>query len=607
MRAANPAAWSRRYPPLTSGAIILLLLAFVMPSGLRLPQTNPAQTLEYAPVPPNDDSPAQSSGNASSLGLGSSLSQTGDTVGGIGPGGLPAPAAAPPGVGTVPSNKRCVGSPPRQTEDPMSPPCVAFFQGDNGGATYTGVKKNEIRVVVYADPISSVSTDDGFNSEQANMKGRLIDLATPAETGEPVTVRNVRRFARYFNERYQTYGRFVHIWLKFGNKDGSTTPEERRADAASVIAAVHPFAVLDSGMVIGQATAWNESVANRGVLVFAGPGAQDAAFSRKYPGLVWGSGTTIQKRAELFSSYLCSKVVGKPVVDSGDPAQNGKPRRLGLISTSDPARPTLIMFAALVKKQVQACGGKFWAEGTFPQSGAVAQTRGSDPSATYAQRNMADFQGKDITTVIWAGGFETDQSKAANQIGYRPEWVLGGDGQMETPANTTYQEQTEFAHAWVATNVTQVDHSFQPCQQAVREADPSTGDADLGLACSRPWYVDFRQLFTGIQVAGPRLTPQSMDQGFHAIPGIPSVNPHIPACFYEQDDYACVKDAAVEFWDPNGTTPDGPNGAPTNGCWRMVQKGARFLAGQWPSGNITAQRKVGDCNGYNTTAVPVPF
>src|SRR5688572_14509800 len=30
----------------------------------------------------------------------------------------------------------CVGTPTRQTEDPMSPPCVAvMFEGDNGGAT----------------------------------------------------------------------------------------------------------------------------------------------------------------------------------------------------------------------------------------------------------------------------------------------------------------------------------------------------------------------------------------------------------------------------------------------------------------------------------------
>ena len=36
--------------------------------------------------------------------------------------------------------KHCVGPPPlRQIEDPQSPPCIAYWKGDNGGATATGV------------------------------------------------------------------------------------------------------------------------------------------------------------------------------------------------------------------------------------------------------------------------------------------------------------------------------------------------------------------------------------------------------------------------------------------------------------------------------------
>src|SRR5688572_11108045 len=31
--------------------------------------------------------------------------------------------------------RRCVGNPPRQIEDPQSPPCVNYWQGNNGGST----------------------------------------------------------------------------------------------------------------------------------------------------------------------------------------------------------------------------------------------------------------------------------------------------------------------------------------------------------------------------------------------------------------------------------------------------------------------------------------
>jgi hypothetical protein len=42
--------------------------------------------------------------------------------------------------------RQCFGDPPRQTEDPQSPPCVPYFDGDNGAVTSKGVDANEIRV-----------------------------------------------------------------------------------------------------------------------------------------------------------------------------------------------------------------------------------------------------------------------------------------------------------------------------------------------------------------------------------------------------------------------------------------------------------------------------
>src|SRR5688572_7868513 len=48
--------------------------------------------------------------------------------------------------------RRCVGDPPRQIEDPQSPPCVPYWSGDNGGSTWRGVTRDEIRVV---DPNSA--------------------------------------------------------------------------------------------------------------------------------------------------------------------------------------------------------------------------------------------------------------------------------------------------------------------------------------------------------------------------------------------------------------------------------------------------------------------
>lgn len=84
-------------------------------------------------------------------------------------------------------------------------------------------------------------------------------------------------------------------------------------------------------------------------------------------------------------------------------------------------------------------------------------------------------------------------------------------------------------------------------------------------------------LFTGIQVAGPRLGPTTLDKGFHAIPPGPSGDPRVPACFYEIGDYTCVKDATAVWWDPAGQ-PQMDQDA--SGYWTKADDICRGMAGQ---------------------------
>ena len=102
----------------------------------------------------------------------------------------------------------------------------------------------------------------------------------------------------------------------------------------------------------------------------------------------------------------------------------------------------------------------------------------------------------------------------------------------------------------------------------------------MQYACD--YYDDIRQMSTGIQLAGPRLTPQTMDQGFHAIPARPSTSPYEPSCYYLPDDYTCVKDGAAEWFDEQAKA----SATSSAGLWRMWENGQRFLPGQWPSGDI---------------------
>lgn len=577
--------WARNYPPLAALVIALVIALAVLPSSLNLPQTNPTTTLEFAPVPPDDDSTPPVGGNVGSLGLGSSggLTDADPTLPG-GEGIIPEDLG---GEGKTPRTKECVvvNGEAKQTEDPLAPPCVADFKGDNGGSTYLGVTREEVRILVYVQRITFIN---GCRDPNQTPPEGYVDLAQPPEEGEHCINRILRNWQTYFNTRYQTYGRFVHFFAYFANN--APAAEQRKADAADNFARIKPFAVL-SYDVTEFADAYITSMSKRGAVVFDATPGREAEFFAKFPGLIWGYQPTLEVHAKGYVEFLCKKVAGKPVTAGNNPADRGKPRKYGLVYTSDKGHPELRKFKDYVKAGVAKCDTpiEFAAEAVFPYSGFAVDSR---TSGRYAQTQMADFQRQGITTIIWPGGMEAFYSKAGARIGYRPEVIIAGDGIIEGTFNSRQQDQSFWQNAVVVTPIVMnADVRRSTCYIAYRETDPDAADVEVrATACEL--YTGLRQMFTGIQVAGPKLSPKTMDRGYHAIPAIASNRPDVPACFYEPGDYTCVKDQMWERWDPAGS--DG------QGCYRAVLAGRRFFAEVWPGGNVLDQAEAADpCNAYD--------
>ena len=576
----------RRYPPLAVAAAMLLVLLSVLPSALNLPQSNPSQTLEYAPVPPDDEAPPQQSGNLSSLGLAGSGSLQGALGAGPGDGG----GTTLTGAGRSPSTKRCVGNPPRQTEDPLSPPCVAHFSGDNFGSTYQGVTRDEIRVLFYVTGGTYAGNSRGQNQMPPNT---YWDLAKPATEDDPLFVVLLQAYQRHFNERYQTYGRFVHFFVRFDRGVATATPESRAADAANDYGLIKPAAVV---LYVSEfAASYVEQMARRRVIAFLGNGGgggivaateRAETFSRVAP-LLWGYYPSIEQRARVFVSYLCTKVVPHPVSFSGNPADTGQPRRLGLLHEGNPSRADRIAFSALVKAGVEGCGGQWVAEGK------ISDKVGPENPAQ-AGNDIALFVQQGVTTVVRTGAnADCCHARAASGANYYPEWILAGDGLSDQNLNSQIQDAAQWTHARaVSLYHLGVPIEEQPCFVAARDVDPSLPRIDVkNWACG--FYPGIRMLFTGIQVAGPRFGPDTLDRGYHAIPDVRSSDPRVPSCYYEAGDYTCVKDAVAEWWDPSGEDP----GSGARGCWRVMEGGRRYTAGTWKADNVDAQRSVSDpCN-----------
>ena len=601
-----------RYPPLAVIIVALMLAVFALPSALNLPQANPGQTLEYAPVP--GDSGTNPGGNLAGLGLGSSTT---------GPGGSSGTSTPPPlsqlsgNATTPPSDKQCVGNPPRQTEDPLSPPCVAFYAGNNGGATYEGVTGNEIRVLMYLEGTACGACpnggqgpqDTGSSGAETRPSGKTYDLGQAPQPGEPYHVVAARLWQAYFNARYQTYNRHVHFFVQYSTDYSDDS--KINADAAEDERSIHPFAVVfpdqKEDQIDGVMTKFAKAMANFGVLSFGGSQPLAASFYSAYPGRIWSYLPSTDQQAQQFASWVCSKVVGKP--SSLNPVSQNSPRKLGIIYPSavhtDP-RPQPgngqvgddagHAYGVQVQQDVERCSGNpniFGHDvGQIDVSGGIEIGQYTRGDATVRMHN---FMQDGVTTVVWAGGYEDDDTNAASSIGYQPEWIVSGDGNLDDLVASRYQDQTEWSRAWVLTDQP-LDPPWQQtvCYAAVKETDPGFPDSDTSIPCRM--YRDYRLFFTAVQVAGPTLDPSHVDQGLHAIPGVQTSDPQVPACFFVTGDYTCVKDSIAMWWDATKTSPysQGP------GCYRVPYNGTRYLPGHWPGGNVDAQKNAGadPCNGY---------
>jgi hypothetical protein len=592
-------AWVRDYPQFAVFAAVLALAILALPSALNLPQANPGQLAEYAPVPGNSNL-ASSQGNVAGLGLGQ----------GSGPSeGIPPQQQSGSGV-QPPSKYQCVGNPPRQTEDPLSPPCVPYYNGDNGGSTWQGVTGSSVTVVFFitcatgANGGTFAPTSQGSESPSC---GTWDDLATPVSSSDFVMTRALKIYSIYFNQRYQTYKRFVHMWAYYGTFNTSSSGNEScdsscvLADATTIWNTRHPFAVILNDVEgWGNMNLVSDYFAQHRTLTLGNDTPQHESVFQQFPGFIWSYSPALEQQAEQFGSWLCQKVVGKPVSVSGD-GDIGKPRKLALLYNGQQGQP-YIEIINLLKPILQKCGGPGVLADSHAYTGGGSVDGGDDNDAATTLATWQQQEG--ITSILWIGNQDGGWPRVAHSLNYQPEWFIYGDGVMEDFVTPRWTDQNTYSHAWVWSNVPLVGAPLdQPCATALRSVDPSYPSIDLGYTCLM--YNDLRQLFTGVQVAGPTLTPQSIDTGFHAIPGNPSSNPEVPACYYAEGDYTCVKDAVAMWWDPNGTI----QGYSGSGCWRLPSGGARYRAWTWPGGNVEAQqnKSADPCNGYTANGSFNPY
>jgi hypothetical protein len=455
----------------------------------------------------------------------------------------PSPSPQPPvpaSGATIPL--MCVGDPPRQIDDPQSPPCVTGWQGDNGGATGKGVTKSSITIVYI---------------RQSGNADQITPMLAPA-------------LRRFFNQRFELYNRQI----TFAQEDESgTMSSQEQSQADQIAAADSPFASLrwsDEGGL-----QYEEELARKGVVASLGFQSYPAeAQLAQYDPYLWSYEMAGDGMLRMLGRWYCAELAGKPAAHAG-PLIRDQPRKLAVVYRPFDADENMPL--DVLQDTLRTCGVQV--------TPVVVRAANDTPDPTL----IAQFQQEHDTSImcICEGFYYQDLSSAATSQGYFPEWLL-----------SVYSDDTNFAfHFGDGPDPQQAPHAFgltfQPRQVkladspfwwAWRAGDPSATPPStyLYIFGAETFYESLLEIASGIQMAGPDLTPQNFAAGLHrAVFPNPETPIHAGHVGFANGSHSMTIDAAEWWYDPSAPSPYAAQGD-QQGSVCYVEHGRRHELADWP-------------------------
>lgn len=439
----------------------------------------------------------------------------------------------------------------------FAPECYADVD-DNGGATSTGVTGDTVKVIAYRGP------------EEDPVLDYITGAARTDDTPEEIE-QSIRGFVEIFQTHYQTYGRTIELEV-FDATGPSNDEVAARADAAQV-AAEQPFAVL--GGPVLAADAWATELAANGVVCICTGGATAAWYEDNAP-YVFTLGMNAEQRQQHGIDYLGQRIAHRNAEWAGDGAMHDRERVFGLLYLE-----TSAVSADLVTTFEEGLAG-------HDTELAIAVPYTLDPARLQEQAvtAIARLKGAGVTTVIFAGdplAPATLTAEATAQDWY-PEWMIGNVALVDTTVFGRTYDQQQWAHAF---GVTQTSARLKPSQASWnRLHEWYFGEPVPASGVAAATFSGVSLVFSGIQAAGPTLTPESFRDGlFERSPDATvTTQPHISFGdhgLWAGTDYNGIDDLAEIWWDPEATGPDELD-REGRGMYRYVDGGRRYLPGDWP-------------------------
>jgi hypothetical protein len=522
----------------------LLMAAFVLPTILRQspPQTN--QTAQLSPDAPQNNQQsliqALKRGTTSTAGAGNGK--------GAGAGGGVRPSL-PPVIPAKPVPSACrygYGNPPRQTFSVYSAPCALPFSGDNGGATAPGVTATEIRVGMYDNSAGrkcpSTATDDQI----------YCDWET------------------WVNSRYQLYGRQMHLY-----KIASGGASAAGAQAGAVNArAQNMFAVTDFFPLSGDV---DPQSVNQKLVTWTY--YRPNSFFRASAPYAWSWQASNDRIIAVEAELICKQLAGKPPsfnerMDKSS-IDYSKPRKFGAVVFEQGGGTSN---EDVLKKELARCGL------TDVKMYPYNQLGGDNNLATA----MVAMQSEHVSTILDFGDqlATGTMATAATNNNYFPEWVAFATHSLEDANFDQAIDPKQWRHAIGTTfnelprAITEMDWFIAVCQVDPNCANVSAssiqGESNLHV---QGLFNTFIEMANGFQLAGPRLSPQSMQRGLQTLQRPPDPFWAVGGSYQDPDPWSFEKYASFMWWNPDANDPTTGN----RGAWMFMNNGRRYTTGQVPT------------------------
>ncbi len=370
-------------------------------------------------------------------------------------------------------------------------PCAKPFSGDNGGATADGVTGDSIKIVVYqGDPAKNP-----LQAATVRGSGADVDNASARETYDG--------YFKLYQKYYNFYGRKLDV-VYFPGTGGPADEVTAKADA-DAIADMHPFAVM-SGPT--QTPVWTNELAARHVMCVGNCSlAVPQKTVEENSQYLYGVGPTPEQAGLMTAKFVTTQLLGKKAVYGGDAVKN-KTRVFGITHYDTIDGQQKAAFAAL-KGALTAGGVKIAADLPFQ----LDLARGQENARTM----IAKLKNAGVTTVVYTGDPLTpgDLTKEATAQNYFPEWVIGSNVLVDIAVFGRTYDQQQWQHAFgLALTGARSNQDANPAYtmyQWFNGVKPPNNTYGVILA-------DLAQTMNGINMAGPKLTPDTFKAALYNAP-----------------------------------------------------------------------------------------